>query len=78
MIPRSITSRGDHSSSAYGVRDADVLFYMFVDGFKRMARVAVSASQLDISNLNTRSAKMLARQMGHLEVDVTFGMMHLR
>lgn len=36
-----------------------------------------SASQLDISNLKTRSAKILVRQMGHLEVDVTFGMMHL-
>ena len=36
-----------------------------------------SAPQLDISNLKTRSAKILVRQMGHLEVDVTFGIIHL-
>lgn len=41
------------------------------------ARVAVSPSQHDISNLKIRSAKTLVRQMGHLEVDITFGMIHL-
>jgi len=41
------------------------------------ARVTILPCQDDISNLKMRSAKILVRQMGHLEVDVTFGMMHL-
>jgi len=58
------------------------LFYIFVgcDRFKWVAYPREQPShhnQHDISNLKMRSARMLVRQTGHLQVDVIFGMMHL-
>lgn len=47
------------------------------DEFKEGVYPRELPSQHDISNLKIRSAKTLVRQMGHLEVDITFGMIHL-